>query len=215
MSGTIGSYLIATKAISQLTTLEFPEQFCAHFPAGHRAKKTRDEAQQKSRGCLAPLVVISLPPKQFRNSPHSSFQNNFAPIFPQATERKKTRDEAQQKSRGCLAPLGVISLPPKQFRNSPHSSFQNNFAPIFPQATEKKNERRGAAEVQGMSGTIGSYLIATKSIPQLTTLEFPEQFYAHFPAGHRAKKKARRGAAEVQGMSGTIGSYLIATKAIP
>jgi len=82
------------------------------------------------------------------------------------------REEAQQKARGRLAPLAVISLPLKQFRNSHHSSFQNNSTPIFPLAAERKIARRGPAESQETSGTIGSYLIATKAIPQLTTLGF-------------------------------------------
>ena len=65
------------------------------------------------------------------------------------------------------------------------------------------------------SGTIGSYLIATKPILQLTPLEFRKQFYAHFPRWPPSEKNAERGPSEGQGTSGTIGSYLIATKAIP
>jgi len=43
-------------------------------------------------GCLAPLVVISLPIKHIRNSLHSSFGNNSSPFFPLITERKISRE---------------------------------------------------------------------------------------------------------------------------
>jgi len=69
MSGTICIYHIATKANSQLTPLEFREQFYAHFSAGHGAKKPREQAEQKAMGCLALILAICSPAKEMAVDP--------------------------------------------------------------------------------------------------------------------------------------------------
>jgi len=142
VSGTTCIYLIANKAISQLPTLEFREQFYALFPAGHRAKKIGRKRRAEGDGVSGTTCIYLIANKANTQLPTLEFREQFDAHFPAGRRAKKSRANAAQKAMGCLAPLVFISLSIKQILNSPHSSFDNNSTPIFPLAAERKNRER-------------------------------------------------------------------------